>query len=60
MPRNMTVKWPNAWVVGVILHNEVTKGRHQLDVTALGVLDMCDLAVPSPRADGEDIEIVAV
>ena len=60
MPRDMTVKGPNAWVVGVILHNEVTEGRHQLDVAALGVLNMCDLAIPSPRADGEDVEIVAV
>lgn len=38
----------------------MTVGSHHLHITALRVLDVYDLSIPSPRALGEDIEVMAV
>ena len=65
MPRNMAMERPDAWVIGVVLQNDVAglsscPWADDLHVAALGVLLVDDGAVPETGAFGEDVEVVAV
>ena len=56
---------PGAWVIGVVLQNNVRRVRwgttlEELGVTALRVFRVGDLAVPCPETLGEHVEVVAV
>ena len=67
MPGNVAVERPDAWVVGVVLQDEITvlaggraAGLDELHIAALGVVLMGDLSVPFADPFRQDVEIVAV
>lgn len=61
MPRNMAVKGPHAWVVGIILSDNVAVWSQHLDVATLWVLRVGDrLTVPEAVAFMEYVHVVAV
>ena len=61
MPRNMTVKWPYARVVGIILSDDMAVWSQHLDVATLWVLRVGDrLTIPEAVAFMEYVHVVAV
>lgn len=65
MPRDMTVEGPRAWIICVVLQNNVcwsrcTASLDQLCIATLRVLWVSDDAIPGSEALSEHVEIVAV
>ena len=61
MPRNMAVKRPDAWIVGIILSDNMAIRSQHLNVATLWVLWVGDrLTVPEAVAFMEYVHVVAV
>ena len=65
MPCNVAVEGPRAWVVGIVLQNNVSRVRcratlDQLYVATLGILRMSNDTVPGSCSLSEHIEVMPV
>ena len=60
MPSNMTMQWPDTWVVGIILKHHITPRLQHLHITTLRVIRVGYPTVPSSHTFSKDVEAVAM
>lgn len=60
MPGDMTMEWPDSWVVRVDLNDQVPVRWKHVHISSLGIVRIDDLAIPLPRARGQNKHVVAV